>query len=84
MEGKIYHQFEIFVQGTLGSEASMTSLERVLAMTETPQEESHKRQSELVDPSWPLRGYLTFDKANLRYRPELPLSLDGLTFTLRK
>jgi len=72
-----------FVQGISESEASMTSLERVLAMTEIPQEESHKRQPEPVDPSWPSRGDLTFDNVNLRYRPGLPLSLDGLTFTLK-
>ena len=74
-----------FVQGISESEAAMTSLERVVAMTEIPQEEDRSRvkQSEPVDPSWPVRGDLIFDEVDLRYRPGLPLSLDGLTFTLK-
>ena len=72
-----------FVQGISDSEASMTSLERVLAMTEIPQEEDKSQKPEPVDQSWPYSGDLTFDKVNLRYRPGLPLSLDGLTFSLK-
>ena len=72
-----------FVQGISESEASMTSLERVLAMTEIPQEEDASHKPESVDPSWPSRGDLTFDKVDLRYRPGLPLSLDGLSFSLK-
>lgn len=72
-----------FVQGVSESEASMTSLERVLAMTDIPQEEDASRVPEPVDPSWPSSGDLTFDNVDLRYRPGLPLSLDGLTFTLK-
>jgi len=73
-----------FVQGIAESEASMTSLERVLAMTEVPQEEDAKTaRPEPVDAAWPRSGDLTFDAVNLRYRPGLPLSLDGLTFTLK-
>lgn len=73
-----------FVQGISESEASMTSMERVLAMTKIPQEEdkeSYEPQS--VDESWPATGELVFDKVSLRYRPGLPVSLDGLSFELR-
>lgn len=72
-----------FVQGISESEASMTSLERVFAMTEIPQEESKSLHPDPVDKSWPSTGDLTFDKVNLRYRPSLPLSLNGLDFTLK-
>ena len=33
-----------------------------------------------VDKSWPQKGELVFDNVSLRYRPGLPLSLDGLSF----
>lgn len=73
-----------FVQGISESEASMTSLERVLAMTEIPQEEDARTaRPEPVDGSWPRTGDLIFDRVDLRYRPGLPLSLDGLTFSLK-
>ena len=35
----------------------------------------------LVD-TWPSQGCVVFEKVQLRYRPELPLSLDGACFTL--
>jgi len=72
-----------FVQGISESEASMTSLERVLAMIDIPQEEDKSHKPESVDDSWPSRGDLTFDKVDLRYRPGLPLSLNGLSFSLK-
>ena len=72
-----------FVQGFSDSEASMTSLERMLAMTKIPQEEDLSHKTDPVDPSWPRSGDLTFDKVRLRYRPDLPLSLDGLTFAIK-
>ncbi|KAL7548579.1 hypothetical protein ACHAWF_011867 [Thalassiosira exigua] len=74
-----------FVQGISESEASMTSLERVLAMTEIPQEEDESRRAaaKAVDKSWPRSGDLTFDGVNLSYNAGLPLSLEGLTFTVK-
>lgn len=72
-----------FVQGFSDSEASMTSLERIFSMTKILPEEDSSRETESVDPSWPQSGDLTFDKVRLRYRPGLPLSLDGLTFSLK-
>ena len=71
-----------FVQGFSDSEASMTSLERMMAMTTITQEEDLSRKTEPVDPLWPRTGDLAFDNVRLRYRPGLPLSLDGLTFSL--
>ncbi|KAL9184039.1 hypothetical protein ACHAXT_002125 [Thalassiosira profunda] len=72
-----------FVQGISESEASMTSLERVMAMTEIAQEEDKSCHPEPVDETWPDNGDLTFDDVNLRYRPGLPLSLEGLSFSLQ-
>ena len=36
-----------------------------------------------VDDMWPRQGVLEFKNVSLRYRPGLPLSLDGLSFTLQ-
>lgn len=72
-----------FVQGISDSEAAMTSLERAIAMTEIPQEESKTDEYLAVDPAWPTNGDVVFEKVSLRYRPGLPLSLDGLSFALK-
>jgi ABC-type multidrug transport system fused ATPase/permease subunit len=72
-----------FVQGISESEAAMTSLERAIAMTEIPQEESKSLEYQPVDPTWPATGNMVFDNVALRYRPGLPLSLDGLSFALK-
>ena len=72
-----------FVLGFSEAEASMTSLERMSAMTRVQQEEDDTRQNEVVDKSWPRSGGLAFDEVSLRYRPGLPLSLNGLSFQLK-
>ena len=67
----------------------MTSVERVLAMRQLPQEEKEEeagqKSTDLVKPEqqWPTSGKLEFDSVSLRYRPGLPLSLDGLSFSLQ-
>ncbi|KAL3799546.1 hypothetical protein HJC23_008673 [Cyclotella cryptica] len=72
-----------FVQGISESEASMTSLERAIAMTEISQEESRLLECMPVDAAWPSKGDISFEEVRLRYRPGLPLSLDGLSFCLK-
>jgi len=65
------------------AEASITSVERIHAMSELPQERSMETDEEHRPPdSWPSRGKLEFQDVGLRYRPGLPLALDGLSFTL--
>jgi ABC-type multidrug transport system fused ATPase/permease subunit len=74
------------IQAISESEASMTSVERVLAMLQLPQEEEVDTIfSDLEKPrkQWPASGKLEFDSVSLRYRPGLPLSLNGLTFSLQ-
>jgi len=72
-----------FVQGISESEAAMTSLERAIAMTEIPQEESESVEYLPLDTSWPANGNLIFERVSLRYRPGLPLSLNALSFALK-
>jgi len=66
------------------AEAAITSIERMHAMELLPQEKSMITSEEnKVDASWPRKGVLEFDNVKMRYRPELPLALDGLSFTLQ-
>lgn len=79
------------IQAISESEAAMTSVERVLAMLKLPQEEEEEAEevgvtsTNLVKPGkeWPTSGELEFDSVSLRYRPGLPLSLNGLSFSLQ-
>ena len=79
------------IQAISESEAAMTSVERVLAMLKLPQEEEEEEEeggvtsTDLVKPGqeWPTSGELEFDSVSLRYRPGLPLSLNGLSFSLQ-
>lgn len=78
------------IQAISESEAAMTSVERVLAMLKLPQEEEAAEEvgvtsTNLVKPGkeWPTSGELEFDSVSLRYRPGLPLSLNGLSFNLQ-
>ena len=66
------------------AEAAITSIERMHSLEQLPQEKSMITSEEnKVDDSWPRKGLLTFDNVSLRYRPGLPLALDGLSFTLQ-
>jgi ATP-binding cassette subfamily C (CFTR/MRP) protein 4 len=61
----------------------MVSVERVLSFgsiePEAPLElESDKR----LDPAWPERGAVNVSDLSVRYRPSLPLALDGATFSV--
>lgn len=68
-----------FSQGVSESEAYITSVERLQEMTRLPQEDDPKNVS--VETSWPKEGQLSFENVCLRYRPGLPLALNGLTFS---
>lgn len=65
------------------SESAITSIERVDAMSRLP-EEKPMATSELVrlPASWPDAGRLEFKSVCLRYRENLPLALNGLSFSL--
>ena len=66
------------------AEAAITSIERMHSLEILPQEKSMVTSEECkVDKSWPKKGELVFDNVSLLYRPGLPLSLDGLSFTIK-
>lgn len=71
-----------FSKAVSESEAYITSLERIDKMDTLPQEAATKTGKDIGLPaSWPSDGKLSFENVCLRYRPRLPLTLKGLTFT---
>lgn len=83
--GRLLHPFlcRFLINAFSEAEAAITSIERMHAMELLPQEKSMETSSEhKVDPSWPRKGVLEFSDVKMRYRPELPLTLTGLSFTL--
>lgn len=61
------------------AEGAVTAIERIHKMADLTQEANFDKVGDL-DASWPLRGELEFRNVQMRYRPCLPLSLDGLSF----
>ena len=65
------------------AEAAITSIERVDLMSRLPQERAMKTdEKNLPLPSWPEEGCLEFKDVCMRYRPDLPLALTGLSFKI--
>ena len=63
------------------AEGAVTAIERISRMTEIPQEPNFdKKGDSVVDPLWPTKGELEFRDVKMRYRPSLPLALNGLSF----
>lgn len=61
----------------------MTSVERVLYYAEeVEQEASHNISTGKTVLPWPSKGKLELNSVVLRYRPELPPVLKGLSFTV--
>ncbi|EGW34105.1 uncharacterized protein SPAPADRAFT_133715 [Spathaspora passalidarum NRRL Y-27907] len=61
----------------------MNSVERLCHYAQKlPQEAAYTIDSTEPPSTWPREGGIEFDKVNMRYRPELPLILKGLTFTI--
>ena len=65
------------------AEAAITSVERIRGMSELPQEKNMTTDEKHQPPKdWPARGKLEFQSVTLRYRPGLPLALNGLSFVV--
>jgi len=62
----------------------MIAVERVSSYIESPHEAEHEKDS---DPSsqqiWPKEGLVQFHEVCLRYRPDTPMVLDEVTFTVQ-
>lgn len=65
------------------TEAAITAIERVDAMSKICQEKSMSTGDRIIIPeAWPEGGMLEFKNVCLRYRDSLPLALNGLSFEI--
>lgn len=64
------------------AENSLNSVERVGSYIELPSEAPLVIESNRPPPAWPSSGSIRFEDVVLRYRPELPPVLHGLSFTI--
>ncbi|RVW39450.1 ABC transporter C family member 2 [Vitis vinifera] len=64
------------------AENSLNSVERVGSYIELPSEAPLVIESNRPPPAWPSSGSIKFEDVVLRYRPELPPVLHGLSFTI--
>ncbi|XP_033637674.1 multidrug resistance-associated protein 5-like [Asterias rubens] len=70
---------ELVISCTM-TESSFISVERMLEYIEKTQSEADDHDEESKpDDSWPSSGDLKFQQVEMRYRPELPLVLKGIT-----
>ncbi|OAQ32248.1 P-loop containing nucleoside triphosphate hydrolase protein [Linnemannia elongata AG-77] len=72
------------IQCAADLENNMTSAERLFYYTNSLEQEP---PAEILDRkpvmSWPQQGRITFQEVSLRYRPELPLVLDKISFDIQ-
>lgn len=64
------------------AENSLNSVERIGTYIDLPSEAADVIESNRPPPGWPSSGSMTFEEVVLRYRPELPPVLHGLSFTV--
>lgn len=64
------------------AENSLNSVERVGSYIELPSEAPLVVEGNRPPPGWPSSGSIKFEEVVLRYRPELPPVLHGLSFTI--
>jgi ABC-type multidrug transport system fused ATPase/permease subunit len=69
--GQVFNMVAMFYQ----------SLERLLEYLHIPQEAARERPGDAV-ATWPTAGAITFERAALRYKPELPLALKGVDLAI--
>jgi ATP-binding cassette subfamily C (CFTR/MRP) protein 1 len=64
-------------------EVGITSVERVQEYIELPPQQDCSVSSSALDPEWLKSGALSFQHLSVRYRPELPLALDDVSFEVK-
>ncbi|KAG6603009.1 ATP-binding Cassette (ABC) Superfamily [Phytophthora cinnamomi] len=64
-------------------DSAMTSVERLLYFRQIPQEVDASDCTPINSTVWPSQGAIKFDKLCLKYRPELPLVLRGVSMDIR-
>ncbi|KAL3658768.1 hypothetical protein V7S43_016137 [Phytophthora oleae] len=69
------------VRAVDSTDNAMTSVERLLHFRSIPVEQDSP-ECALIDDLWPSQGAIMFDHLRLKYRPELPLVLRGVTMEI--
>ncbi|KUG01927.1 Multidrug resistance-associated protein 1 [Phytophthora nicotianae] len=64
-------------------DSAMTSVERLLHFRNIPHEEDAPDCTPINSAVWPSQGAIKFDSLCLKYRPELPLVLRGVSMDIR-
>ncbi|KAJ6817406.1 ABC transporter C family member 14 isoform X2 [Iris pallida] len=64
-------------------ENKMVSVERIKQFTRIPAEEAWRIQGCLPSPNWPTKGEITLQDLKVRYRPNTPLVLKGISLNIR-
>jgi len=68
------------VQMSIETENHMTSVERLQHFETIPKEDSTAICTEPLAEDWPATGHIQFVNVMMRYRPQLPLVLNSLSF----
>ncbi|EPY85139.1 multidrug resistance-associated protein 6 [Camelus ferus] len=63
-------------------ESSIVSVERMKDYAQTPKEAPWRLPACAARPPWPCGGQIEFRNFGLRYRPELPLAVQGVSFKI--
>nr|AXN55886.1 ABC transporter C family member 1 [Crocus sativus] len=64
-------------------ENKMVLVERIKQFTNIPSEAAWRIEGCLPTPNWPNRGDITLNDLKVRYRPNTPLVLNGITLTIK-
>ncbi|KAF9019789.1 multidrug resistance-associated ABC transporter [Hymenopellis radicata] len=65
------------------NEQNMNAVERVLVYTRLPAEGRPEIETENPPSTWPAQGEVTFNNVDLSYRPNLPLVLKHVSFSIK-
>ncbi|CDY11440.1 BnaA09g40060D [Brassica napus] len=64
-------------------ENKMVSVERIKQFTDIPSEATWEIKESRPPPTWPYKGNIRLDDVKVRYRPNTPLVLKGLTIDIK-
>ncbi|CAM0907937.1 unnamed protein product [Alopecurus aequalis] len=64
-------------------ENDMVAVERVNQFSTLPSEAAWKKEDHLPSPNWPTHGDIEINDLKVRYRPNTPLILKGITISIR-
>jgi ABC-type multidrug transport system fused ATPase/permease subunit len=70
------------VRTVTDTENNVVSIERISEYLRNDREAEWDKPEVPLDPNWPARGEVKFDKYSTRYRPELPLAIKKVSFQI--